>query len=296
MNIAKFISTLLPSFGRERILEDLGITLREYESKVIPEYRQLTRDMHGFSYKNKEVQFLQSTFKQHYGSGDMFTAIDKALPAVLLNVQKLEALVHEHFSKDVAGAGLTYKNANLLQLAEYAAFVAKYARKLAVFVVTAESLELAKSDVAFSDSIPPAQEKWVTTNMPYFCSALLTLAMPVAKLVDSLLSLPEAIVSADGEQGLSAQLGADKIDPFKTRLVPTWMNPIYHVGMFVAEWQAARFKEAEEEMQLLQLRRLNLQRLKQGKQDALLDQQIEKTESRIQTLSYKLAQMEKSYA
>jgi hypothetical protein len=273
MNIAKFLNSLLPSFGRERVLEDLGCTIRELEGKVIPEYAHLVRDMQGFSYQNKDVKFLQSTFKQHFGGGEM---------------------VSDHFNKDVAGAGLTYRNASMLQLAEYAAFVSKYARKLAVYVVTVESTRLSGQA---DEAVVPAQAKYVMQNMPYFCTALLALAMPTAKLVEALLNLPEAIVTSEGEQGLTSQLGQDKIDPFKTRLVPVWMNPIYHVGMFVAEWQAARFKEAEEEMQLLQLRRLNLQRQKQGKgDDALLDQQIARTESRIRDVEYKLAQMEKSYA
>lgn len=296
MNIAKFLSSLLPTFGRERVLEDLGCTLRELEGKVLPEYRQLVRDMQGFHYQNKEVKFLQSTFKTNYGGGDMLDTIFKELPQVIANVQKIEAMAHDQYNKDIAASGMTYKAATMLQLAEYAAFVSKYARKLAVFVVTAESLELAKKDALFSESIPPAQEKWVTSNMINFCTALSALAMPAAKLLEALLNLPEAVVTADGETGLAAQMGADKLDPFKTRLVAPWLNPIYHIGMFVAEWQAARFKEAEEEMQLLQLRRLNLLRLKQGKEDALLDQQIEKCESRIQTVSYHLAQMEKSYA
>lgn len=294
MNIAKFLSTLLPSFGRERVLEDLGCTLRELEGKVLPEYRQLTRDLQGFHYQNKQVLFLQSTFKANYG-GEMLSSIYKALPAVLANVQKLEAMANDAFNKDVAAAGLTYKSATVLQLVEYASFISKYARKLAVFVMTAESLELAKREATLGEAFPPAQEKWVTSNMVHFCVALKAMTMPTAQLVESLLNLPEAIVSHDGEQGLVAQLGADKLDPFKTRLVPLWMNPVYHVGMFVAEFQAWRFKEAEEEMQLLQLRRLNLLRLKQGKQDALLDQQIEKCERRINDVSYKLAEMEKAY-
>lgn len=294
MNIAKFLNSLLPSFGRERVLEDLGCTIRELEGKVIPEYAHLVRDMQGFSYQNKDVKFLQSTFKQHFGGGEMFSTISKELPLVVANVKKIEEMVSDHFNKDVAGAGLTYRNASMLQLAEYAAFVSKYARKLAVYVVTVESTRLSGQA---DEAVVPAQAKYVMQNMPYFCTALLALAMPTAKLVEALLNLPEAIVTSEGEQGLASQLGQDKIDPFKTRLVPVWMNPIYHVGMFVAEWQAARFKEAEEEMQLLQLRRLNLQRQKQGKgDDALLDQQIARTESRIRDVEYKLAQMEKSYA
>jgi hypothetical protein len=296
MNIAKFLSTLLPSFGRERILEDLGCTLRELEGKVMPEYRQLTRDMQGFHYQNKQVKLLQGTFKSNYGGGDMFSVIFKELPLIIANVQKIEQMAHDQFNGDVAAAGLTYKAATLLQLTECAAFVSKYARKLAVFVVTAESLELAKRSASLGESFPPAQEKWVTSNMVNFCTALTALATPTTKLVDSILGLPEAIVTSEGETGLMAQMGADKLDPFKTRFIPLWMNPIYHVGMFVAEWQAARFKEAEEEMELLQLRRLNLLRQKQGKEDALLDQQIAKCESRMQTVGYKIAEMEKNYA
>jgi ABC-type phosphate transport system auxiliary subunit len=72
-----------------------------------------------------------------------------------------------------------------------------------------------------------------------------------------------------------------------------WLNPVYHVGMLVAEWQAARYKAAQEELRTLQLRKLNLEKKLEGKSDAKIEQQISYMQKRVDDLEYKIVKMEK---
>ena len=80
------------------------------------------------------------------------------------------------------------------------------------------------------------------------------------------------------------------------RFIPVWLNPIYHIGMRIAEWQAKRYKSAKEELSLLQLRKLNLERVSAGKPDAKIQSEIKYLEARIQGLNFDIDEMEKKYA
>lgn len=296
MKISNYLASLLPSFGKERIMEDIGITRRELQTITIPEYQSAVAEFKGWKYKSADVKRLQDTFARQYGRGNMIDVIAKALPDVEKNLTEIESLVTATYNADVASRGMTYKGINLLQLVEQASFISKYARKLLVFVVTAESAEIPNSSTVLSDSLTPAAIRWINENMMNFCQALDSMVQPPVTILKLLNEIPDIIVTPENEGGLTASVGSAKLDPFKTRLIPIWLNPIYHIGMFVADWQAARYKEAQEEMQVLQLRRLNLQKLTAGKPDAMLQERIQKTEDKIKETSYRLAEMEKSYA
>lgn len=91
-------------------------------------------------------------------------------------------------------------------------------------------------------------------------------------------------------------MGSAKVDPFQMDLIPIWLNPIYHIGMFVSEWQADRYKAAKEEVRLLQLRKLNLEKTIEKKPDAKIQHEIEYLSNRVQGMNFKIEKMEKDYA
>ena len=89
---------------------------------------------------------------------------------------------------------------------------------------------------------------------------------------------------------------SNKIDPFQMRFIPAWLNIIYHVRLGIAEWQVGRYNAAKEELKVIQLRKLHLERLRDGKADAAIEKEIAYLEERAQKLNYKLRQMEESAA
>ena len=110
-----------------------------------------------------------------------------------------------------------------------------------------------------------------------------------------LLEIPEIVVTPENSKTMVSQFG-EKVDPLAMRFVPVVMNPWYLWGMWRAEVQVKRYNAAKEEMRALQLRRMNLEKIIEGKPDAKLQKEIEYIESRINKLNYELEELENKHA
>jgi hypothetical protein len=116
--------------------------------------------------------------------------------------------------------------------------------------------------------------------------------MSTEKIMSGFSDIPEIQVTASDSDSLRNTIGDAKLDPFKLGFIATKANPIYYIRMLVAEYQVRRYKEMKEELSLLQLRRMNLEKYKANKPDASLERQIEYVESRAQKLSFEISEME----
>lgn len=294
MKTQSYLASLLPSFAKDQVLEDIRLTRTELEDITLPAYEHALPLLKSHDYKSKALDADMAQFKRTVtsSSGGFVAVVNKALKTALENLDEVEAMVTKTYSEEIAGAGVTYLKANLLQLVEIIGFVSKYARKYLVYIYVCETAEFEDGDTVVSESITKAEQEWLRANFLSFCTALNVVSTPRASFKKSIDDIPDIVVTNDNAQSLGATVGEHKIDPFQMRLIPVWLNPIYHIGMFVAEWQANRYKAAQEELKLLQLRKLNLERVSDGKPDARVQKEIKYMESRVQSLNYKIAKME----
>lgn len=294
MKTQSYLASLLPSFAKDQVLEDIRLTRTELEDITLPAYEHALPLLKSYDYKSKALDADMAQFKRTVtaSSGGFVTVVNKALKTALENLDEVEAMVTKTYSEEIAGAGVTYLKANLLQLVETIGFVSKYARKYLVYIYVCETAEFEDGDTVVSESITKAEQEWLRANFLSFCTALNVVSTPRASFKKSIDDIPDIVVTNDNAHSLGATVGEHKIDPFQMRLIPVWLNPIYHIGMFVAEWQANRYKAAQEELKLLQLRKLNLERVSDGKPDARVQKEIKYMESRVQSLNYKIAKME----
>jgi hypothetical protein len=123
-----------------------------------------------------------------------------------------------------------------------------------------------------------------------------TLSKPTDKIKAEFEEIPDITVTAAGDRTVQSTLGVSKLDPFRHGFVPLAMNPIYHIRMKVADYQHYRYERAKAEKDALELRKLRLERLQHGKQDAALDKQIEYTQKRIDDLTLQIRKVEEQYA
>lgn len=293
MRIPQFLASLLPTFSKNRIVEDINITTGEITEYTHPAYSIATPDFKNHKFSSERLKPFLGSFERHIkGRGNFIVNIDSGWKTVLANLEETKRLVEATYNEDVGGAGITYLKANLLQFVELVAFTSKYARKLLIFVYAAETEKYPDSGTVFTDSIKPAEIEWLQSNMQNFGLAWNIVTTDPAEFKKKIKEIPDIVVKQEAADAVSAAIGDRKLDPFSMRLIPVWMNPIYHVRMFVAQWQTERYHEAKAELQLLQLHKLHLQKLKEGKPDAALKQQIEYTENRISKISAKIADME----
>ena len=165
-----------------------------------------------------------------------------------------------------------------------------------IYIYICETSVFEESDTTLVDSFSKAEIEWINHNFIAFCAAFNITSGKPQQVEKQFSNIPDIVVTGDNAHTLGATIGEDKIDPFQMSLIPIWMNPIYHIGMFVAEWQSDRYKAAKEEVRLIQLRKLNLEKLSEGKPDAKIQKEIAYMETRIQGLNFKLAKMEKANA
>lgn len=294
MAIENIIKFLLPTFGRDRIIEDIRITRGEL-SDLIPMYEASAQTFKNWRFGSQEVKDSFKVFANMVGGRDASNPIVRIasdLPKVLENLQVVEDLVLSRLGNSVAGKGLTYKQATLVKFVDAAFLVSKYARKYLNFVYVGETASQNGGQTVVKESIPPVELEWLHKTMVDFCNAFLTATRASGETRELIEDVPEIEVAASSAASLKSTVGERKLDPLKLGFVASNANPIYFVRMLVAEWQVMRHKETRDELTMLQLRKLNLEKLKAGRQDANLEKQIQVVESRIQETSYKLAQME----
>lgn len=292
MKFTAFCQSLIPSFQKDSVIEDIRMTRSELDNSTIPAYKASLEVFKKWDFKSEKLQNFESTFKKNTkGSKSVVESIYDGLITLDENLELVNKLITKTFNSEISGAGLSYLKANLIQFAEYGAFVSKYARKLLLYIYVFESAQFDKNGLDSNDSIPPAEVKYIEENMFNFIQAFACVTNDHHKTVKSFEDIPDIVITGDNEDTL-ASTQSKSIDPFSMRFIPTWVNPIYHIRMHIAEWQVNRYKASQEELKSIQLRKLHLERLKAGKNDAALEKEINYLDSRIQSLNYKIKQFE----
>lgn len=302
MKIQDFVKSVLPSVSKDTVLEDCRASIGELKDTVAPVYKQGAELFKNWKFKTPEAQQLNKTFAAtaKHARNNLVVTIDEAIAGIVANAQAVEDLIKKTYSEDVAAAGITYLKAQLLQYVEALSFFNKYARAVLNHLYVVESAtfveETDQQHQAVEDQLVPAQIQYVQNNIISFAIAFNALSLNHNDLKKQLAEIPEITITTDNIQGLAATVGDKKLDPFMFGLIPVWMNPIYHIGMAYAEWQVENYNKAKIELQLLQMRKMNMELLIKGTPNPKLQKEIDYTASRIQGLQAKLAKMERDYA
>lgn len=293
MNILEFSRSLLPDFTRARILEDIEITRRELNEATLPPYRT-AEDLFG---KKKLLSTYSQTFESVFDrdvkinhKGNFIVGIYETLENMVENIDMVERLVHKRFASDVIKDAMTIFKLNLLQYVEMMSFVVKYARRLLIVVLTAEVNAANKENEM--DGILDSEIQYLAAGRDSFNRGIRVMSDKKKTVEDRFDSIPEIGANDDAIQMANATAEPLDLDPFAFGLIPLGLNPIYHVRLAISEWQAKRYRTAEEESRMLEFRLLQLQEIARGNKDAALQQQIEYNQNRLNKLRYSLKEME----
>ena len=297
MKIEDFFKSLLPDFKKERIIEDARITRDEMRSATIPAYKNAEHLLKSWKFKDTEVLDRIQTFQRlsNLKHGNMISSIAAGLDLAFRNLEQVEELVDRLFNENVAADGMTYLKSQLLQFVEAAHFVSKYSRKFLIWVYIRET-NSADEEASMEGALAPAEVQWLNANFTNFVYALNAVSVGNTDLRKHIEQIPDIVITPENLATTPTTVGFGKLDPFNMRFIPVKLNPIYHIRMRVAEWQANRYKAAVEELRACQLYKLNLEKVSQGHPDAAVQRQISYTDKRIMDLNFKIAEMEKAYA
>jgi len=299
MKIKQFFASLLPSFGRDQISEDIEALSDHLKSRLVPSLKTAATVQRGKGFKSKVAQNFDGVFamtlpqyKRHGFIEGTYAIFNDLQPKLSI----LETYVSKEFNRDVTKDAMTYRKAAVLRYLEIANFATEYASRSLLRFLAAESAAVLGDEDKIDAHLAPNELKWLSDNQNAYLKSLVMLSYPTAQAERALENIPDITIVEDKVDVVTQTVGADKLDPFKMGLISANWNPIYHVRMVVAEYQTELYKARVEEKRALEFRILQLKKAYEGNRDAALQKQIDYNEGRLETLKFKLAQTAERYA
>lgn len=292
MKLKKFLTLMLPSFERSRLLEELDVVRNEVKEITLPPYLVAGDFYKRSNFIGKQTLAYDKGFAKDVGpkiNGNHITVSYLVLKDLVERLDLIETLVNKAFAKDVASSSITFLRANLIQYIEVASFASRYARRLLLWTLSEEQSD-SNSPYNIPKAMSKAEERWIWENRNNYIRCLNILSLDKVRLESLFRAIPDMVVAPDDVEVVEQTLGLTKTDPLAFGLIPVRLNPIYYIRMSIAEWQVARYKVAVEEKRALEYRLLALK--ENGAPDAKLEQEITYTEGRLQKLNRKISEME----
>ena len=287
-----FVKTMVPRFGRDRVVEDLDMTKGSLEQNAILSWQAFAEYVRGAGFTStagKDFERLvKVTFKDAGNAGAADVVADRLsrLPLVAATVIKI---VNKEFERDMLSEGLTLDKVYVVRLTTALSFIDTAALRVLNYLSVVEA---GKDPVK---ELSRAGAKESIDEMADFISKLEALTrLKPSELESFIRQLPEVVVSETAEQAL-ASLGDNRLDPtglFKGQANGFVGSPFHGIGMRIAQGQVERYKRNQELRKILSMRLLDMKSKGNTDNDPSLERNIQITQSRIDVLDEKIRTFE----
>lgn len=289
MNFKTMLTKILPSFGKRTLTTEIDQINDKLRSFSIPAYKSLGKN----GLNSKTAKYFESLYSSKVQRGNMYQGILNGLEAAAELCDYIETQVDEKFQEDITRASLTAYALNMLKLIEVINFVSDYSRRLCRYLAsTAINHSIGKDEM---DDITKSEQEFINGYKYAFFDALKVLAKPVKDIQTKLEAIPDVLVTADNIDTVNSSIGAAKTDPLTMNFIGTSWNPAMFFVTRIARYQANKYNQAKLDLQEIQCKILKLKQLKDGKEDAKLDKQIEYYENLNVKVTAELEEMEEDY-
>lgn len=300
LHILDFISSLPRRLSSSDVAEDLRTTKKELAEGVLPFFENFGEFFTKNQLRSKFSLNLMTSFNSNY-SGEKARLGKTPIPSIALalkNVSKnLDFVMKEQanlLEQDILQDGLTAKKSILLRAGAQISSLAKYAQDFATYILDKETRE-ANPETLADCKMTPYKENLVIRLMPAFASLLSAYGKEPSAFKKDLENVPDVVVNSQTAAALAGVYREVKLDPFSVSQVAQFdSNPIYHLRLFFAEWQANRYKAYKDKKKMLELRLLNLQQIQENTPKPALEKEIIYLQDRVDGYEAKMKRMEES--
>jgi hypothetical protein len=220
--------------------------------------------------------------------------ISEKLQIVLNNLKFVEKEFENSASSDIIAEGVTVKKAVMLRAVDQTTFISRFTMDFLTVLYRDEALEI-NPEVEENISVPKIVIDRVDKHVALYANLLSIYGDKSFDFEKRFSSIPDVIMSERTQEAIVATYGESKLDPYGAPTVQGFLgNPIYHIRLLVAEWQANRYKAMKDKKKMLEMRLMHLQLLQENKNDAKLEQEISYIQSRIDKIEYSMAKAERS--
>lgn len=297
MNFFTYLKSLLPIIGKDTILENLRVIRGSY-STAATTLHPISELFKKHKFKDDYVSGLNSAYmnamRESLGARNIVSHIAVAMPNVMGNIELLESLIEGNINDSVATRSVTYKNANLIRMCDAVDFALTYGITLVNFIALRETNEASRliDGANIAEDLPQPVLDNIQNNFIPFVKVMNIFSRSSDDIQKALQQIPEVLVDEVNYGQLAKAMGKSKVDPMELENIKFFNgNPFMSLGKWRAERANAKYRLAQETLQQLKLRKMQLEKALEGKQDALLERQIRAAQSRIDELTRKLEEM-----
>lgn len=298
MSLLNVMTKMSDGFPKTQIVDDLNVLKQDLANSALPMYESLDKEFGSRQFKSAWYENFQKSLKNNVRkvtAKNFITPVYKALEKLQERIDMLEKLTEDNFNDDVSIYAMNVKRINILSYIEAGSFFVTYARRLAHTTLAIEINTLSDDITNDLDDILPYNLEWLRERRDSFFMVLdifLNGKGDINKVVEA---LPDLSVNKQNVRAVEAV--HHDLDPFNFGFIPVILNPAYHIGTMLAEWQVSRLRAAEAERDVLEVQVMNLKLLIQGKNDAKLQSKIKYIEDeRLKPLYKKIGKMEETYS
>lgn len=300
MKIISYVKALLPRVEKDKIIEDLRVTATELDQVVLPNFRQAGDFFRTAKFQSGDTKDLSDIFYRKIDLNgvpkqtNFIVDCAHRLAYARDNLNYVQDQIEALMERDVINEGLTAKKAILMRASEHISFLSRFSVDLLNLVYTYEATE-ADANVEESMRLAPAVIKHVETNFTTFAQLLGDYGVPTRDFEKVVGKVPDVVISSKTENSIVGVYKEKDIDPFVSSYIQGFVgNPIYHIRLAVAEWQAGRYKASKDKKRVLELRLLHLKLSQEKKNDPKVEQEILYIQSRIDRMERYQREVEES--
>lgn len=298
MSLQNVLKNLKEGFPKNQIEDDLNVLRQDITAYTQPMFDTASKDFGNKAFKSKWAENFQKRLKndvRRVNTKNFIIPVQKSLEKILERVDVLEKLADENFNDDISIHAMSIKRLNILSYIQACSFFSIYARRLITTVMAIEINVADESVINELEDVLPINLEWLNQRRDSFFKVMDIFLNGKGDLNKAIDELPDINVNPTNIKAVEAVNRT--LDPFGFGFIPVVLNPAYHIGIFVAEWQNDRLNTAKAEKDILEVRVMNLKLLEDKKNDAKLQKSINYIENnRLKPLYKKIAKMEASYA
>ena len=278
---------------RKDLLSQIDVMLDQLKTFTIPSVKLAAEQFKKTHYRTQAGQSFVTAFKKTKLSGDLLDTTLKVLENAAELGEYLIGVVEKDFPEDMTVQGWTLYTNNVAEVIEVIQFVQDYATSLANYLVTAEINLERKQDE--QTGITNYTVSLLERDKYAFMDCLKVLSEDRHTIQQKLESIPKVTITPENADAIVETVGVSKSDPLKMNFFSPRTNPAMIVGSMIVKYQAAKYHRAQADWRLVQCRILKLKQLKEGREDAKIDSQIEYYVNISDKLKAEIDQMEEEY-
>lgn len=293
--ISKYASNLLPTFKKDKLTEDARLVSTELNTNTIPSYKFSADLFQTKKIKSTQVLNFQKQYFSILGGNNnkgMVADIADRLENVQKTVDFIERATEKNFETSVVIDGITLYKVSLIKALELCSFISRYSLRFLNYLYILETSATSKDPSYTTKELSKGVIKELELFFNDYCKAIKSLSKDPKSFEKELDNLPGVTISDSSEVTLT-NIGSVKLDPTNLFATNGFIQPVYRIGMMIAEYQVARYKEAVELKTNLELRKMFLESLKSsGTQDQGIQKEIDTIQSRIDRCSEQIKKAE----